>query len=218
MRPRIRALAILPLACVAVLSTGGAAYAQERPAAGAYVSGGVIGDIKRFSGDVEDRVLDGEAIGATIVVGTALHPRWDLQLGVDVPRFTTTSRERIVTFQRMPIALQSITENRMLSVAALVRLRGVRRGRLQLGYLGGLSIVRFQRNFHTDAPEGTPAGLIPKPDASVAYAAAPTLGVDARIDLSARLSLVPALHTTLFRVPNESGIMLRPRLSLRWTF
>ncbi len=216
MRLDARHVAIVTLACLGLTAVCGTAHAQD--SVSAYVGGGVIGDIKRFSGEVADPLLDGEAVGVSVHVGTTLHPRWDLQLGVDVPRFTTTSRERNVTFQRRIITLRSVTDNRTLSVATLVRYRGATFGRLQLGYVGGLSFLRFRRNYHTDAPEDTPAALIPRPDASVAYAAAPTLGLDARIDLSSHLSVVPAVHTMVFRVPNESGVMLRPRVSLRWTF
>lgn len=199
------------------LGVCGAAHAQSAGGR-TYVGAGIIGDVKRFSGDVSERGLDGETAGGAVVIGTALHPRWDLQLGVDVPRFTDASRDRNVTFQRRIITLQSVTENQALSVATLARFHGVHRGRLQLGYLAGLSIVRLRRNFHTDAPPDTPPALVPKPLRTVAYAAGPTLGIDARIDLASHLSVVPALHATAFSVPDTSAVLLRPRVSLRWTF
>ena len=79
-------------------------------------------------------------------------------------------------------------------------------------------MVRMRRDFHTDAPPGTPSSLVPKPASSVAYAAGPTLGIDARIDLVSHLSVVPALHATVFSASDTSGVLLRPRVSLRWTF
>lgn len=194
------------------------AHAQPPARRGTYVGASLIGDIKRFSGDVTETVLDGQASGGGVVIGTALHPRWDLQLGVDVPRFTAASRDRKVTFQRKVITLQSITENRTVSVATLLRFRGARLGRVEIGYLGGLSFVRLERDFHTEAPPNTPSSLIPRPAASVAYAAGPTLGIDARLDLASHLSVVPALHATAFSASDMSGVLLRPGVSLRWTF
>lgn len=194
------------------------ARAQSQTSDRVYVGGGVVADIKRFSGDLRDPLLDGRSIGGSVTIGTALAPRWDLQLGVDVPRFSATARDRSVTLNRRIFTLRSVTRNQALTVATLVRFRGGRRGRVQWGYLGGLSIVCLRRNVHTEAPDGTPAGLIPKPALSVGYSAAPTIGVDARIAMGNHLSLVPELHATLFSLPDTSGMLLRPGLGVRWTF
>lgn len=114
--------------------------------------------------------------------------------------------------------LQEIIIIASAHLAALARFRGVARGRLQVGYLGGLSIVRFRRDSHTEAPEGVPSALIPKPDGTVGYAAGPTVGLDVRVAVSRRLSVTPGMHATVFRLSEVSGIILRPRVSLRWTF
>jgi len=194
------------------------AHAQPPRSDRVYVSGALLGDIKRFSGDTTEPLLDGEALGGGLTIGTSLAPRWDLQVGVDVPRFSGTSRDRLVTLQKTTFTLQSVTRNQTLSVATLIRFRGVRRGRVQLGYLGGLSVVRLRRDVHTEAPDGTPGGLIPKPDSTVGYTAAPTVGIDAQIAVAEHVSLVPGLHATVFSLPDTSGLLLRPRLGLRWTF
>src|ERR1043166_7818324 len=115
---------------VAAFASPSYAQAQATAMDRVYVSGSVFGDIKRFSGDVDEPVLNGQGIGGGITVGTSLHPRWDLQLGVDVPTFTSTSREHNVTFQRDIITLQSVTENQTLSVSALVRFHGARERRV----------------------------------------------------------------------------------------
>lgn len=214
--PRIAV--VVPLACVAIVAAAESAHAQASPNGRAYVSASLIGDIKRFGGDVDDPLFDGETIGAAVAIGVAVHPRWDLLAGVDVPRYTATSRERHVTFQRNVITLQSITENQTLSVNTLARFRGPGRGRVQFGYLAGLSIVRFRRNSHTEAPPNTPSALIPRADGTVGYAAGPTVGFDARVAVSPHLSVVPGLYATVFNVTETNGLVVRPRLSLRWTF
>ena len=183
-----------------------------------YVSASLLGDIKRFSGDPAEPVLDGESMGAGLTIGTSVRPRWDLQVGVEIPRFSATSRDRSVTLQKSTFNLQSVTENRGVSVATLVRFRGLSHGRVQLGYLGGMSIVHLRRDTHTEAPESTPAGLIPKPASTVDFSAAPTVGIDARIALGDRLSLVPGLQATVFSLSDANGLLLRPRVALRWGF
>lgn len=192
--------------------------AQSARADGGYVAVGALGDLKRFSGDADTNILDGEAFGGVVSVGTSLSSRWDLEVGVEVPRFSTDLQPRLVTVKRSVITLQSRTRNRPLSVTTLVRFRGATRGRVQLGYLGGLSFLRLQRQFDADAPADTPSSLIPSPHELVQYGAAPTLGIDARVAIAAHLSLVPAIHMTAFSLQDVGGVLVRPRIAVRWTF
>jgi hypothetical protein len=210
------------ICCVALvllsLGVSRSASAQASPRPGVYVSASVLADVKRFSGDPAEPVLDGEAFGANVTVGTRVHRRWDLQLGVDVPRFTETTRERTVTFQRSTIALQSTTRDQALSIATLVRFRAAQHRRIQIGYLAGMSIVRLRRDLSTAGPPRTPASLIPKPSSTVTYGAAPTLGMDARVAVTSRISIVPGVHAYVFNSQDAGGVFVRPRIALRWDF
>ena len=194
------------------------AEAQAPIAESAYVTGGTFVGVKRFSGDPTESTLDGMATGGAIAVGTSIGSRWDLQVGLDVTGFSRTRRPRDVTLQRETITLTSIAENQVLSVATLLRFRSAPHGRVRLGYLGGLSFVRLHRRFHTDAPDGTPAGLIPRPDERVDYSAAPTVGLDARIALTEHLSVIPGVYACVFRFADESAFLVRPRIGIRWAF
>lgn len=205
------------LVAAVLIATAGAARAQQ-PADRIFIGGSLIGEIKRFSGEPGEALLDGNTVGMGLVVGTALHPRWDLQLGVDIPRETSTSRARTVTLGKNSYTLQSVTANRTLSVGALVRLRGRRVGRVQFGYLGGISFIRLRRDAHTEAGEDVPSGLIPRPVSFIDYSAAPTLGFDARIILSEHFSLLPGIHATIVNFEPDSGILLWPRIGVRWRF
>jgi hypothetical protein len=216
--PCVRRLGIVLTAAALLMGLPRLATAQSRTTGRTYVSGSLLADIKRFSGDPTEPVLDGESVGGGVTIGTGLWPRWDLEVGVDIPRFSATSRDRSVTLQKATFPLESVTENRSVSVATLVRFRGARRGRVQLGYLGGVSLVRLRRDVHTEAPENTPAGLIPKPASTVDFSAAPTIGIDARITMGGHLSLIPGVHATVFSLSDANGLLLRPRLSLRWSF
>lgn len=201
-----------------VAASAGTVEAQTPIAESAYVTGGTFLGVKRFSGDPTEGVLDGAATGVAIAVGTSIGTRWDLQLGLDVTGFSRTRRPRDITFQRDIIELTSITENQVVSVATLLRFRSAPHGRVRLGYLGGLSFVRLHRKFHTDAPDGTPAGLIPRPNERVDYSAAPTVGIDARIAVTEHLSVIPGVHACVFRFAEESGLLVRPRIGVRWAF
>jgi len=211
-------LRVLVCTVCAVLGTAGAARAQSAIAESAYVTGGLFVDIKRFSGDPGEAVLDGSAAGGAVAVGTHIGSAWDLQLALDVPGFSRTERPRVITLQKDTFTLTSVTENQALSVATLLRYRAASRGRVRLGYLGGLSFIRLHRRFHTEAPPDTPAGLIPRPDERVHYSAAPTVGIDARIALSPQLAIVPGIYACVFRFGDESGLLVRPRIGVRWSF
>lgn len=194
------------------------ACAQSTITESAYVTGGMLLDVKRFSGDPSEGVLDGNVSGGAVAVGTFIGSRWDLQLGVDATGFSRTERPRVVTLQKESFTLTSVVENQVVTVATLLRFRAAPHGRLRLGYLGGLSFIRLHRKFHTTADDGAPAGLVPKPDQSVDYSAAPTVGLDARIALSTHLSLVPGIYACVFRFAEQSGFLVRPRIGVRWAF
>jgi len=215
---RVRTCVLAAGCAVLLIGHARSAGAQPRSPAGTYVSVSAVADIKRFSGDVDTNVLDGQAFGGAVAIGASLTSRWDVEAGIDVPRFSDDMQSRSVTFRREIITLESRTRNRAVSFAALVRYRTAQRGRVQFGYLGGLSFVRLQRRFDTQARLGTPASLIPKPQELVDYGAAPTVGVDARVAVAGRLSLVAAVHASAFTLRDVSGVLLRPRIGVRWTF
>jgi hypothetical protein len=195
-----------------------AAAAQSPPAEGSYVSLSAIVDVKRFSGDPATNVLDGQSAGIAAAFGSSLGARWDLEIGVDVPRDSTSSRPRVVTVRREAITLQSRTRNRALSFEALIRFRARQAGRVQIGYLGGLSFLRLQRQFDTVAPAGTPDALVPRPTELLSYGAAPTIGVDAHLDVTDHLIVVPAIRVSAFNFDGVSGVLLRPRIGVGWVF
>lgn len=205
-------------ALVAVAAVAAPAAAQAPIVERAYATVGLFGDIKRFSGDPTDSTLDGQVAGGAVAIGTFIGSRWDLHLGLDVSGFSRTQHSRDITLRRERITLTSITENQALSVATLLRFRASSHGRVRLGYLGGVTFVRLHRKFHTTAPPGTPSALIPKPDERVDYSAAPTVGIDARIALTEHLSVVPGLHACVFRFSDDSGLLVRPRIGVRWAF
>jgi hypothetical protein len=194
------------------------AHAQSAISESAYVTGGAFVDIKRFSGDPGENTLDGNVAGGAIAIGTFVGSHWGVQLGLDVTGFSRTERPRTVTLQKQTFTLTSVAENQVLSVSTLLRFRASEHGKVRLGYLAGLSFVRLHRKFHTEASEGTPNGLIPHAAEQVDFSAAPTVGLDARIALTRHLSLVPGIVACVFRLPADSGVLVRPRIGIRWAF
>jgi hypothetical protein len=211
-----RSLSILGFTLL-VVGPATRAVAQPAPRGNVYAGGSLLFEIKRFSGDRADNVLDGESLGLTLALGSAVAARWDAEVDVDVAPSTENVREQSVILGRSTIPIQSITTNRAVTVAALLRFRPPRRGRVQFGYLAGMSIVSFRRHFKTLAPD-VPSSLVPLPSESLDYAAAPAIGVDAQVDLARHLAIVPGLIVTAFDAEDSGGLLLHPRVGVRWTF
>jgi hypothetical protein len=123
---------------------------------GSYISGIALADIKQFdSVEYDPRVLalgsvdsslNGTAAGGGIRVGTFLHPKWSLELGVEAESQTRKNfpnpYELLPTRSstlRLPETSQSTT---FVTVNTVVGFHPPKAGRVQLGYLGGFSFVR----------------------------------------------------------------------------
>lgn len=210
---------IWPLVAVAVsgilLGTASAAAQSQRP----YVTVAVFDDVKRFSGNADSKPLDGEPVGISLSLGQKVASHWDVEASVDIPRFSETSAERNIMLRSAAFTVDSVTRNRALSVSALVRFTPIEgEDRVRLGYLAGLSFVQFHQEFETVGRAGVPSSLIPRPYESHAYATAPTVGVDLRVPIGTHLQVVPALYAAVFRAPEISALLVRPRVGIRWTF
>ena len=218
-RPMALMSGVVIVAAVAA-SAANPARAQTASGRSVYVGGSVFDDVKRFSGDPSKATLDGQAIGGAAQLGTALGDRWDIEIGIEVPTFTSSLQSRPeVANKSTTITLQDRTQNRAVTVPAVVRFHNLPHGRVQLGYLAGVDFVRLQRKFDTLAPAGTPAGLVPKPHEIVGYAATPVLGFDARIAINDRLAVVPAVRASVLNVVTQvSGLLIRPQIGLHWMF
>ncbi len=203
---------------ITVLSSS--VHAQTGAGGNVFVGGAVFEDIKRFSGDPATDNLSGQAAGGAVSVGTALTPRWDIELGLEVPARTVNLQPHpVVVNKSTTIVLQDRVQNRPVTVPVLIRFHSEARRRVQLEYAAGLSIVRLRRDFDTLAPAHTPAALIPKAHTTLGYASAPVLELDARIEITNHLDLVPAISASVFNVEAQVGaVLIRPRVGLRWTF
>ena len=79
------------------------------------------------------------------------------------------------------------------------------------------AFVRLRRNVQLSR-RGDPPGISHRHELGVDYAAAPTIGIDARIELGPHLSLVPGVHAAVVSVSETNGLLVRPRVAVRWEF
>lgn len=139
----------LAMSC-GILSTS---YASAQPpASSVYVAGALFGDIREFGdvnqegsfglGDLGSR--DAAGIGGSFRVGTWLHPRWTLELGLDIATRTTIERESdvVIAIYPPPPPISFKASSDFTTVSTMVGFHQPVSGRIQMGYLGGFAFVR----------------------------------------------------------------------------
>lgn len=179
------------------------------------VSGAMFADTKRFSGDTASLPLDGTAFGAGARIRTALARQWTIELGLDVGRTTTTAHDSTT----LPLAIprQDRTRNQLTATEAIVGFHPGATGRVQLGYLGGVTFLHVVRK--TDRLRGG----VQQPGSertTVDNVPAVSVGVEMDLGLSRHLSVVPEVRALAFSLSGTgpSGFAIRPGVGMRWHF
>jgi hypothetical protein len=201
-----------------------------------YVAGGGFADVKRFN-SATYRDQDNQnttSLGGSVRVGTFVAPKWSLELAIDASRKTATNQTDIVILSIYPpLPNFNLTPtNQFTSVGVLVGFHPEVSGRIRPGYLGGISFLRGKYTTAFFIPLGldTTAILNGLPDFGVGqltalnfpqvtdirYTTSVTLGIEAAIDVSKHLAVVPELRVLTVSAPD--GLLLRPGVDVRWLF
>jgi Outer membrane protein beta-barrel domain len=219
-----------------------------------YVGGTAIADIRRFDSlELDPRILasladissrNGTAPGGGVRVGTFLHPRWSLELAVDAGSKTTSSFQNPV--ELLPIRSSTLrlpelsTSSSFSTISTVVGFHPERMGRVRLGYLGGMALVKgtyestfpdfsyipielpFMRSLSsipglaslTQSIPTITGGTLRRTDNSVGG----VIGLEAAIDLSDQLALVPGVRAVVFSSGGQNIFLTRPEVGVRWNF
>ena len=137
------------------------------------------------------------------------------------------------------------TSTSFLTVSTVVGFHPQTTGRFHLGYLGGLALVRgtYRSTFpnfsyiplelafmsgtasFSSAIASFTSLTQPVPISSVGQTVRRTnnsvggvLGLEAAVDVTSRLSLVPGLRTLVFSDQGQSVFLIRPEVGVRWRF
>jgi len=219
-----------------------------------YVGGTAIADIRRFDSlELDPRILasladissrDGTAPGGGVRVGTFLHPRWSLELAVDAGSKSTSSLlnpVELLPSRSSTLRLPELeTSSSFLTVSTLVGFHPEKMGRVRLGYLGGMALVRgtyestlpdfsylpielpFMRSlssipglasFTRSVPAIT-GGTLRRTDNSIGG----VFGLEAAIDLSDHFAVVPGVRAVVFSNQGQTVFLMRPEAGVRWNF
>ena len=212
-----------------------------------YVTGAAYADIKRFgsSGGLiyyypygDDRSLDGTAAGGGIRVGTYLHPKWTLELSIDAEGATklTVPNPYPVIAIYPPIRLPDLNaSSQFLTVSTTIGFHPASTKAIKLGYFAGFSFVRSKYKSELDAilpliasataaaidlPAPIPTQLLarPTPITQITNSSGAVLGLEAAIDLSRHLSIVPEIRALTFSLRGDGVFLIRPGVGVRWSF
>lgn len=231
----------------AVLVTTTVASAQS----GVYLSGATFADVRTFGSYDSNSMLfpttDNSAtgIGGSFRVGTWLHPRWTLELGIDAASTTSVETTPGIIIQIFPpppagqFDLESTSK--FTSGTVVLGYHPPALKRVRLGYLAGFAFIhgRHTEDF-LDSPSGaigtdfsfdfSPViGDILGRATAIRYTEAQretrqntgalVLGFEAAVNVSTHLAVVPELRAMTFSSVNGPGVFLiRPGIGVRWNF
>jgi hypothetical protein len=203
-----------------------------------YIAGAAFADIRQFGSTSSQAPFGGDfsrdAIGAGggVRVGTWVHPRWTLEVGGEVAtRTTATFTGPVIAIFPPPRGLNLRSSTSFVNVSTMVGFHSPAGRRVRMGYRAGFSFVRGTHKTElpfdalpfftfedllgsiTTVPRSSltlPSGAL----ASKQNSGALTLGIEAAIDLTPKIAVVPEL-----RASTLSGIFLiRPGVGARWSF
>ena len=145
------------LACGLLLVLARASSAQSA----VYLTGSAFADIKRFGstedvyyGDALARSLDATGVGGGLRIGTFLHPRWSLELGVDAGTATEVDAPDpyVILAIYPPLPRPDLkASTSFLAVSTVVGFHPPSTGRVHPGYLVGFSFIRG--TYKSDYPD-----------------------------------------------------------------
>jgi hypothetical protein len=206
-----RAIAALLLTMLVFVAEG--AFAQA-----AFVEGGFVIDSRRFSGQPDDRVFDGNV--ATVMIGgggfltTLISASVELDLGAELE----TAQRVTVTIASRPEVVITTYASRRRSVSALFGIHSPAQRTVRVGAYAGLAFTAFEQRIAADAP-AIVLSAAPPPTEFTHLAATPIVGVDLAAAISRHLAIVAIVRAQGLGFSSElQGFSVRSGAALRVAF
>ena len=118
----------------------------------AFVQGGFGIDSRRFSGQPEDRVFDGNVAAVMIGGGGFLTPLMSASVELDLGAELETEQRVTVTIAGRPGVVTTTYVSRRRSVSALFGIHSPAHRTVRVGAYAGLAFTAFQQRISADAP------------------------------------------------------------------
>ena len=193
--------------------SGTPAFAQR-----GYVQGGVALDLRRFSGQPEDRVFDGNVSTLSIGGGGFLTSMFSASLELDLGAESDEARSVTVTIAGRHETVTTTYSSRRRSVSALFGVHTSPQRAVRAGVYGGLAFTAFRQRIAADAPPVV-LSAPPPPTEFTDRAATPIAGIDVAVSVAGRLAVVGTVRAQDLGFSNElHGFSVRPGVAARVSF
>lgn len=208
-----------------------------------YVAGAVGVDVSRFAraeGPGGGLTAGGEATAFSLRLGTAIRDGWGVELeftwpsevereverGFPVPLLRGQPSPALVSAAIFPDFVFPIFEStirlkrRNTTIDTVAWVAQAVGGRVDLVYLGGVAFSRVveEIDFQVSRRAGVIGFVIPTSTRTISYGVGPVVGVDARIDLTEHVMLVPGVRLHGVGGNAGTGWLLRSSVGLGWSF
>jgi hypothetical protein len=206
--PTIAAACLTALLCCA---------AQAR-AQSAFIQGGIAIDARRFSGQPDERVFDGNVRSVSIGGGGFLTPRISAGVELDVGAELEVASSVSVTIAGRPQTITTTYASKRRTVSALFGLHSAEQRAIRVGAYAGLAFTWFDQRIGNDAP---PVVLnFPVPESLFTHlSATPIVGVDVAVTLTGNVAIVGMVRAQALDFGGEPrGVSIRPGAAVRVSF
>lgn len=215
---------------VVLLSLLGRPVANAQPV---YVGVSLLADVSRFTTiEAEPSAFPsgltggGEAIGFSLVAGTALGERWGVELEFVRPGVVEQSIARqserfpptIPLPRPVPIIEYEIrSEERHTTLTPAAWFRQPIGDRAELRYLGGVAFVRRTREQQVALDPRVLALSIPVAQEIVEHTVGPMVGLEGSIRMTGHFALTPGIRLVAV-TGGRNGWLIRPGVGVQWRF
>ena len=189
------------------------AFAQS-----AYIQGGIVTDVRRFSGQPTDRVFDGN--GAAMMVGGGGFLTSMISAGVELDFGTESevAQSVTVTVAGRPETVTTMYASRRRAISALFGVHSAAGHAVRIGVYAGLAFTAFRQRIAANAP----AIVLSAPPPATEFthlAATPIVGVDVAIAVTQHLAVVGVVRAQALEFASDlRGFSVRPGVAARVSF
>jgi hypothetical protein len=184
----------------------------------AYVQAGIVTDVRRFSGQPNDRVFDGTVATMMIGGGGFLTSMISAGVELDIGAESDVAQSVTVTIAGRPETVTTTYASKRHAASALFGIHSPTRHAVRVGAYAGLAFTSFRQRIAADAP----AIVLTAPPPATEFthlAAAPIVGVDVAVAISRHFAVIGAVRAQALEFGSDlRGFSVRPGGGVRLSF
>ena len=175
-------------------------------------------DVRRFSGDEDDRVFDANATSVTVMGSVMLTRYVSAGVELDLGGTSSTARVNSVAIAGRPTDITTTYSLGRRTLSAMAGLHTAPASRVQFGAYAGLSFNSTRQEIATDAPSLVISGPL-TPSVFIDRTTSALVGADLAVRVSPAVAVVGSLRAQGLTVAGAlEGFAVRPSAGLRLRF